>query len=124
MNWLLLGVQALISSSGLLMLRHAMPQILDKLHPTTLATFAWAGFGMVLYAASFLLWLYILGRNPVSFAYPITIGLTLAMTVAGSSLILGERISTLQLAGIVLMAVAVLLLSVGRAGTAAGGVAL
>lgn len=112
MTWLLLGGQALISSSGLLMLRYAMPLILDKTKETAFSSFAWAGFGMLLYGASFLLWLYILSRHPVSFAYPVTIGLTLAITVVGSSVVLGEKIGVLQFVGIALMAVAVWFLSV------------
>lgn len=112
MTWILLGVQAAISSSGLLMLRYAMPLILDRTTIATFSSFAWGVFGMVLYGVSFLMWLFILSRNPVSFAYPITVGLTLALTVVGSHLVLGEKVSLLQLGGIVLMAVSVLLLSI------------
>lgn len=112
MTFILLVGQAAISSAGLLMLRYSMPLILDRATPTNLASFGWALFGMVLYGVSFLLWLFILSRNPVSFAYPITVGLTLALTVVGSHLLLGERVSLLQIGGIVLMAASVLLLSI------------
>ena len=111
-NFLFLGLQALISSSGLLMLRHAMPLILDKANATALSTWVWGGLGVVFYGASFLMWLYILSRNPVSFAYPLTIGLTLALTVIGSAVLLHERIGGLQIIGIVLMGVAAVFLSI------------
>lgn len=113
MNWILLAVQALVSSAGLLMLRYSMPLLFDRAQPTAWTTYLWGGFGMVLYAASFFLWLYILSKNPVSFAYPITIGLTLAFTVLGSTLLLKERVTLVQVGGILLMAVAVFLLSWG-----------
>ena len=115
-------MQAVISSAGLLLLRYSMPLVLDRTEPTALLTWLWAGLGVLFYGSSFLLWLYILSRTPVSFAYPITIGLTLAITVAASTLILHEKVTVLQLVGIVLMAVAVLFLSSGQ--TVAQGNAL
>jgi drug/metabolite transporter (DMT)-like permease len=111
MVWLLLGIQAVISGSGVLVLRFAMPQILDKSIGLTLGLAGWLGLGVVLYGGSFLLWLYILSRNPVSFAYPIAVGVTLAVTVLGSYFFLGEKITVLQICGIALMLVAVFLLS-------------
>ena len=122
MTWVLLGVQALISSSGLVMLRYAMPLILDRTTSTTFSSFAWGVFGMILYGLSFVMWLFILSRNPVSFAYPITVGLTLAFTVVGSHALLGEKVSLLQISGILLMAVAVLLLSIDGPKASAGAI--
>jgi drug/metabolite transporter (DMT)-like permease len=113
MLWLLLGVQAVISGSGVLVLRFAMPQILDKTGGLTLGLAGWAGLGVLLYGGSFLLWLYILSRNPVSFAYPIAVGVTLAVTVLGAYFFLGEKITVLQVVGILVMLVAVFLLSAG-----------
>ena len=112
--WILFIVQAAVSSAGVLLLRHAMPQILDKTEATPTLAWVWAGVGAFAYGSSFLLWLYILSKTPVSFAYPVTIGLTLAMTVLGSMLILGERVSAVQIIGILFMAVAVFLMSAGQ----------
>jgi drug/metabolite transporter (DMT)-like permease len=113
MLWLLLGIQAVVSGSGVLVLRFAMPQILDKSIGFTWALAGWAGLGVLLYGGSFLLWLYILSRNPVSFAYPIAVGVTLAVTVLGAYFFLGEKITPLQIAGVLVMLVAVFLLSAG-----------
>jgi hypothetical protein len=44
----------------------------------------------VLYIASFLIWLVILGRNDLSVAYPIAIGLTLAFSTLAASIVIGE----------------------------------
>jgi drug/metabolite transporter (DMT)-like permease len=119
MTWVLFVVQAVISSAGLILLRHSMPVLLDKTEPSTWSTYLTAGLGVIAYGSSFLLWLFILSRNPVSFAYPITIGLTLAVTVVGSFVILGEKISVFQIIGVVLMAAAVFLLSMGQPAAAA-----
>ena len=113
MLWLLLGIQAVVSGSGVLVLRFAMPQILDKSIGLTWSLAGWVSLGVVLYGGSFLLWLYILSRNPVSFAYPIAVGVTLAVTVLGAYFFLGEKITLLQVAGILVMLVAVFLLSAG-----------
>ncbi|MGO9098344.1 MAG: EamA family transporter [Mycobacterium sp.] len=110
MLWLLL-VQAVVSGSGVLVLRFAMPQILDKSTGLTLPLAGLAALGVVLYGGSFLLWLYILSRNPVSFAYPIAVGITLAVTVLGGYFFLGEKITILQIVGILVMLLAVFLLS-------------
>jgi multidrug transporter EmrE-like cation transporter len=113
MLWLLLGVQAVVSGSGVLVLRFAMPQILDKAIGLTWVTAGWASLGVVLYGGSFLLWLYILSRNPVSFAYPIAVGVTLAITVLGAYFFLGEKVTIIQVIGIAVMLVAIFLLSLG-----------
>lgn len=119
-TWILLITQAAISSGGLLMLRHSMPQILDRTTSTPFSAWVWGFLGVLFYGTSFILWLYILSRHPVSFAYPLTIGLTLALTVIGSAVILHERVSGLQIVGIILMAVAAVFLTWGTAGGMVG----
>ncbi|MBN9139616.1 MAG: EamA family transporter [Micrococcales bacterium] len=83
-----------------------------------MSAWLWAGAGAFAYGASFLLWLYILSRSPVSYAYPVTIGLTLAMTLLGSVLLLHERISVVQAVGIAVLAVGMFLMSIGQASSA------
>ena len=101
----------MVSAAGVLVLRFAMPQILSKPLTLTWPLAGWAGLGIALYGGSFLLWLYILSKNPVSFAYPIAVGVTLTVTVLGAYFVLGEKITVLQVCGIALMLVAVVLLS-------------
>lgn len=122
LTWVLFVVQSAVSSAGVLLLRYAMSQILDKTMSTPPIAWLWAGAGAFAYGASFLLWLYILSRTPVSYAYPVTIGLTLALTILGSVFLLGERVTTIQVVGIVVLAVGMLLMSLGQpAGGAEGG---
>jgi drug/metabolite transporter (DMT)-like permease len=57
----------------------------------------------VLYIASFLIWLVILGRNDLSVAYPIAIGLTLAFSTLAASIVIGEVISPARSLGVLVI---------------------
>jgi drug/metabolite transporter (DMT)-like permease len=59
--------------------------------------------GACLYIASFLLWLVILTRNDLSFAYPVAIGLTLIFLTVAASIVLGETLSLTRLVGILVI---------------------
>jgi drug/metabolite transporter (DMT)-like permease len=109
--WLLIGGQSLISSAGVLVLRHFMPLFLQKGFSSELSIWAGTLFGIFLYGTSFLAWLFILSRYQVSFAYPVTVGLTLALTVGGAVLLLKETITPIQLLGIFLLVIAIFLIS-------------
>ena len=52
-----------------------------------------------LYAAGTLLWMTILKKVPLSTAYPISMGLTIALTFLASNLIFGETFATKQAIG-------------------------
>jgi multidrug transporter EmrE-like cation transporter len=93
------------SSFGLLLLKRSLSHIratdaaILTLSPDTLLLAA----GFVLYVVSFGLWMRILARLPLSTAYPIAIGLTLACSTAGAVLLLNERLGALKLAGMVMI---------------------
>ena len=72
---------------------------------------ALAFLGISFYMASFLLWLVILTRNPVSIAYPVGIGLTLLFVGLGAKLLLGEMLSPAHLSGMALILAGVVLLT-------------
>jgi multidrug transporter EmrE-like cation transporter len=90
------------SVAGLLIMKSRLPQ----------ATAAWQNaqiftsptllvcLGAFLYIASFLIWILILTRYELSVAYPVCIGLTMACTVLGATLLLGENIGFSRLIGI------------------------
>jgi multidrug transporter EmrE-like cation transporter len=104
-NIILFVIYVATSTAGLLMLKGAMSRIrtagneIFSLTPDTL----WLAGGFGLYVVSFLVWLRILNRLPLSTAYPIAIGLTLAVSTSGATLLLGERLGTLKIAGILLI---------------------
>lgn len=49
------------------------------------------------------IWLIVVSRLPLAIAFPIYIGLTFALVVTGSVLILGEPMTTMKLVGITLI---------------------
>ena len=59
--------------------------------------------GCGFYGLSFTLWIVILSRLPLSVAYPISIGLTMAGTTVGAVMLLGEAMSWLKFAGMVII---------------------
>lgn len=61
------------------------------------------GLGAALYAISFAIWMAILSRNDLSFAYPVAIGLTLAVSSAAAVVFVGEHISGLRVIGMLLV---------------------
>ena len=93
------------SSFGLLLLKRSLSRIraaggaMLVVSPDTLLLAA----GFALYVVSFALWVRILARLPLSTAYPVAIGLTLAFSTTGAVLLLGERVGALKLAGMLLV---------------------
>ena len=61
------------------------------------------GIGSVLYIASFLIWLVILGRNDLSVAYPIAIGLTLVFSTLAARIVIGEVVSPARCLGVLVI---------------------
>ena len=104
-NILFLGAYVATSSTGLLLLKGS----LNGLLAAGAFSLALSGdtvllaVGLVLYVLSFGLWVGVLARLPLSTAFPLAIGLTLAFTTIGSALILGERLGLLKLAGILII---------------------
>jgi multidrug transporter EmrE-like cation transporter len=103
-NVLLLGAYTAASSIGLLLLKGSLTRVRASGHMFTLSTdVILLGVGLLLYVLSFGLWVGVLARMPLSTAYPLAIGLTLAITTTGAWLLLGERLGVLKLAGILLI---------------------
>jgi multidrug transporter EmrE-like cation transporter len=104
-NVTLFAAYVAASSAGLLLLKQSLTRIratggsILALTPDSLLLSA----GFVLYVVSFVIWLRILSRMPLSIAYPVAIGLTLAFSTAGATLLLGERLGIVRIAGILLI---------------------
>lgn len=69
------------------------------------------GIGGVLYIASFLIWLVILGRNDLSVAYPIAIGLTLVFSTFAARIVIGEAVSPARCLGVLVIFVGIWLVT-------------
>jgi drug/metabolite transporter (DMT)-like permease len=66
--------------------------------------------GMVIFAASFLLWLVGLSRVPLSYAYPF-ISLSYVVILAASYFLLGESVSLVRVLGVIVISAGVLLVA-------------
>jgi multidrug transporter EmrE-like cation transporter len=69
------------------------------------------GIGSLLYIASFLIWLVILGRNDLSVVYPIAVGLTLIFSTLAASIVIGETISPARCLGVLVIFLGILLVT-------------
>jgi multidrug transporter EmrE-like cation transporter len=73
--------------------------------------------GLALYAFGALVWLLVLARADLSFAYPF-VGLGFVMTLALGKFALGEQVSLARLAGTLLVVAGVVLIARGNPGGA------
>ncbi len=83
---------------------------------TSLITNTYVVFGAVLYGISFILWLYVLSKVKVSYAYPF-ISLSYALVAVLGFFLLDERISFDAWMGICLVVVGVVLIGMNIGGT-------
>jgi multidrug transporter EmrE-like cation transporter len=92
---------ALLTAAGLTWIKHELAlhglPIIATIGLTAAVRLA-AAAGV--YLSGMVLWLAVLGRNQMSIAYPIGIGLSLASTTLAAMLVLGEPVGVLRLVGV------------------------
>jgi multidrug transporter EmrE-like cation transporter len=109
----LFSAYTIASVIGLLLLKHSLPLVRMDWHaglavsPSLLLLALGAG----LYISSFAVWLIILARNELSFAYPIAIGLTLVFSTAGAAVLLSEALNVGRILGISFIFIGILLVT-------------
>jgi multidrug transporter EmrE-like cation transporter len=110
---LLFTVYVITSSTGLLLFKHHWPNLAHALSRGNALGQSIVGplAGVVLYATSFLLWLAIVSRMPLTIAYPIAIGLSLVAVMLGAAYWLGEALNATHIAGALLVFAGVVLLT-------------
>ena len=109
MSFLIFMIQALISAMAVLILRANLDGFQFRTMLSSSREAMSILLGIVLYGLSFLMWLLILSKVNVSFAYPITIGLTLAFVSLGANYFLKEQLTLQACLGITLIAIGVTL---------------
>lgn len=67
--------------------------------------------GALLYILSFLVWMVILARSPLTIAYPIAVGSTMVLSTACAIFFLGETLSLKAVAGMVFVFLGIALLT-------------
>lgn len=106
MTFLYLGIYAVLSSSGLALLRREFTSITGQSWFTLLShPLFW--LGGVLYGVGFLMWLVLLSKNDLSFIFPIAAGSLVVSTMLLGSLFLKESIPPLRIlaAGCILVGI-------------------
>jgi len=112
--WLMVAY-TIASSLGLLLIKSflataAQPSLAAIPQALTSPAFV---IGFSLYVFSFTTWIAVLASMPLSTAYPLAIGLTMACSSIGAAFWLGERIGLIKVAGMALIFLAVVLFSIG-----------
>lgn len=110
----LFGAQVSLSVLGIATVKNWGGQARDSLAAGNYASPAiwWTMVGAAAYLISFLFWLVLLTRAPLSVIYPLSVGTTLCLTLLASIVLFDERPSPLQLTGS-----ALILLGVGMIGS-------
>ena len=109
---------ALASASGLILIKKSLSE-LPTLGLRQIAGVVFSGtfaIGFVLYLAAFLYWLYMLIHYELSKAFPIASGLMMLFTVVLAAFFLREKLSLINILGIVLMQISIVMINYGRAG--------
>ncbi len=70
--------------------------------------------GVVLYAASFLIWLRILATHELSSSFPVAVGLSILGAVIVGSLVLNESMSVIKIAGIAFIVMGIIAVGTGQ----------
>ena len=112
-------VCVVLNSVAQIFLKVGMSDLNQKMSLATipvLITNAYVLFGAALYGTSFVLWLYVLSKVKVSYAYPF-ISLSYVLVVVLGFFLLGERISVSAWMGICLVVIGVALIGIGIGGT-------
>lgn len=110
-RYLFVLTQSLVLSAAMIVLHKGMDQFSRRATGNFLRESVPLIIGTSLYALSFVIWLYILSSNKLSFAYPMAISSTLILSAIGSKFFLNENISSLNVIGFLLIAVAAFLVS-------------
>jgi multidrug transporter EmrE-like cation transporter len=94
--------------------KSTLPTLQSVPLPGSLLTPAFLQFtcGFVLYVMSFGVWIVILARFPLSMAYPVAIGLTMAGSAVAAIVVLNEAFGALKLFGFILIFGGTVMLSV------------
>ncbi len=117
LSGILVVVQALLANTGMYFLKRAAPAAsLDRARELLTEPFFWLGVG--LYGLSFLVLIVLVGRERLIFLVPFAMSLHFVISAVIGTLLLGERLNPMLIAGMAVIAVGVVLMALGRPETA------
>lgn len=70
----------------------------------------WLLAGMILFVISFCFYVFVLSKVQLNFAYPVMVSVGMVLVIIGSWIFLGERLSLLNIIGILLIILGIFLL--------------
>lgn len=68
--------------------------------------------GILCYGCSFVMWMYLLQKNELSWLVPLALGISNIMTMIGSVVILKETVGFIQLGGFIFILIGTILLNI------------
>ena len=115
-NVVLFIIYVILSSSGLILFK------LGSLNPdVNLTVFGYSLIfsiksiiGMFCYGFSFLLWLIIVSRMNLTIAMPLSVGIVNTLVLIGSIIFLKEKITVIQIIGIITVVIGVSLITINK----------
>ncbi len=101
----LFAAYTVLSVAGLVMIKHALAPAMAAARAGDLVTThsVLVAAGASSYIASFAVWMVILATTELTVAYPVAIGLTLALSAFAAVAMLGEHMGLLRIAGAALI---------------------
>ena len=113
--WIVFMLYALLSATGLFMIKSGAESVNFSIHDGLMGIQLSPRFivGLLVYATSFMLSIYVMSRMKLSVFYPVATGTILILTCVLGYLFLKEQIGWPQIVGMVLIVAGVLFINVG-----------
>lgn len=113
MIYVLFGIYVILASSGLILFKMGSSGIVLNFVKGINFSINWTSLiGMICYIISFLLWLFIVSKVKLSWAFPLSVALINTVIFVASSLIFKEQITWVQILGTLLITIGVGLLGI------------
>lgn len=113
MIYILFGLYVVLASSGLILFKIGSNSSVVNFIKGINISFSWqALIGIVCYFFSFILWLIIVSKTKLSWAFPLSVGLINTVILIASSVIFKEQISWVQIVGVLLITAGLALIGI------------
>ena len=114
MIYIMFAIYVLLSSSGLLLFKYGSNGIAISFIKGLNMSFSWVSLiGILCYVVSFILWLVIVSKVKLSWAFPLSVALTNLFIYLGSIFLLKEPVTWQNIVGILLITIGVSLIGMG-----------
>lgn len=113
MIYFLFIIYVILASSGLILFKIGSSDSVINFIKGINISFSWqAIIGIICYFFSFILWLLIVSKTKLSWAFPLSVGLINTVILIASSIIFKEQITWVQIVGVVLITIGLALIGI------------